>query len=149
MPAWSIKDSAELIQRRDNAAADEDSPVTLARDTSRRFGNRAGHFTSSSGAFGTVDYYAVRDNNRRLARKTSEHEFEKLVAEHQELALKEMSQGLTRSERLKWSLVQWRLDQLEDAQFGESLDNWEQIAERQEELEKALATFLEAVETQR
>jgi hypothetical protein len=64
----------------------------------------------------------------------SKSEFNALVREHQLLVDKALDGTITRREQNRLNYVRWSLDRIEDAKFGEGLDQLEKNIEQYERI---------------
>lgn len=78
--------------------------------------------------------YAVnaRLAGRQAALQTKPAEYEALLAERQSLLDKKLSGNMTREEENRLAYVRWSLDRIEDARYGQSLDEIEDLVSRYE-----------------
>lgn len=84
---------------------------------------------------------------RAVAGSTPEAVRARLLAEHRELAVKAAKRECTRSERARLGLVRWKLERIQEAELGETLDFWEAFAASYREVEDQLSRFSGQVET--
>ena len=83
-------------------------------------------------AYERVDAEAARRAGRADAASVSEREYKKLLDERQGLIDKELSGSSTRKEAIRLEFVNWQLDRIEDAKYGEPLDVLDGLVTRYE-----------------
>ena len=89
----------------------------------------------------SFDPEAIRLVNRAVAGQVSANEHKSLLARHQTLAFKEVTEELSESERRELLLLRWRLDRITDAQLGNTLETIERAIDRREDLAADIARF--------
>lgn len=77
-----------------------------------------------------VSPHEIREINRAMTRQTPRKEVQSLMIEREKLAMKKTKEGLTTAEQRRLKYVEWQLDRIDDAEYGESLDILEKLAER-------------------
>jgi hypothetical protein len=87
----------------------------------------------------------IRSINRAVTQKIPNEIEEDLLRERNELVRKKIKQGLSKKEERRLTYLRWQLDRIDDARFGEQLDNLEMMASAQEEFAKELRFFLSEI----
>jgi hypothetical protein len=83
-----------------------------------------------------------RAAGRRIAAMTPAHERAALYAEHQQLAIKKVTESLTAAEERRLKLVSWNIDRIEDADYGPEADALELRANMLEKLATNVQGFV-------
>lgn len=99
--------------------------------------------TSATRQEGSTEINESRRAARDLALRTPKAEVDELFREHQNLAIKSIEEGLTRSEGLRLTMVRWHIARIQDAQQGGRLDALEHLVEANEFLADRVAATVE------
>lgn len=84
----------------------------------------------------------IRKANRAIRVQIPESEYRSLLSERHALVEKKFTVGLTEKEEFRLKMLRWRIDGIEDAMFGNQLDELEAFAEKQEKLAKSVNEFV-------
>lgn len=69
------------------------------------------------------------------------------ITERKQLVLKEITNGLTRNEKIKIKYLTWLLDRIEDAQNGEFLDHLEKLVNQQEKIANSVLSNIDLIKS--
>ena len=85
----------------------------------------------------------ARRTSRALTRRMPDTERKRLYQEHAELVNRMFTSELSSDESKRLRYVRWKLDRIEDAQTGDTLDELQMIAEDRAHLARQLKSFIE------
>jgi len=76
----------------------------------------------------------VKFVSRSVVCLTSDDEYKIMLEQHSDLAMRKVTSGLSREEKMRLDLIKWNIDQIEDAKYGHSLDALESIVKTHENI---------------
>ena len=87
----------------------------------------------------------IRSANRAITNLISDAEYESLISEYSSLVDKEFAEGLTKKEKLKIRLLEWKISSIDDAKHSKQYDAFEKLVKIQRQIASKVDSFVKAV----
>lgn len=95
-----------------------------------------------------VDSEKIKVANRKIVSKVTDKDVRKLVNERQQLVGKKFKEGLSSGEEKRLVLLDWELDRIDDARYGEDLDRLEMFLIQQEKFANQIKDIVDDFKNQ-